>query len=97
MRELSIGLIDYKSIKAIEILDDWIDHKPTFRIREALVLHGTLLSISEYTRWGRALFFTMQNILHTELQKLYHVLARYYWKRKHSWKIEWALSPALQH
>jgi len=96
-RELSIGLIDYKRVEAIEILDDWIDHKPAFCIREASVLHGTLLSISEYTRWGRALFFTVQNILRTELQKLYHVLARYHRKRKRSRKIERALSPALQH
>ena len=93
-RQLAVGILDYKRDEVLIILAEWIA-RDKFTIREAAELHGTLQSITRYTRHARALFFTLQNVFRDILKKRYYILKRWYDKNEESEKIARDLPAAL--
>ena len=93
-RRMSVGLLDHKRDETLAKLTDWLQ-RDRYSIREASEIHGTLESVTRYTRWGRALFFTLQNTFRHALQTQYHRVKRYYERSRQSEKIARELPESL--
>lgn len=79
-RTLSVDILLYKREQVIELLSAWII-KEDFLIRELAELHGTLVSICQYNRWGRTLFCTLQNTMRLLLRQRYFIAQRHFRSR----------------
>ena len=85
-RTMTVGLLEYKRDETLTKLAEWLK-RDKYSIREAAEIHGTLESVTRYTRWGRALFFTLQNVFRKALEQQYHRIKRFYNREHQSDKI----------
>ena len=61
-RSMTVTLPDYKFDRTVALIDEW-RHRGTFTILDAAILVGQLIHATECCRWGRPLFFNLQNTL----------------------------------
>jgi hypothetical protein len=55
-RHLVVDILPHKREQMLDTLTGW-KAKADFTLKEVSSLHGTLESLSQYNRWGRACFF----------------------------------------
>jgi hypothetical protein len=57
---MTVGLLQYKRDVTVEVIEPWLT-LPSFTLLQGAVLCGKLESASNWNRWSRPYFFSMQN------------------------------------
>ena len=94
-RTLTVSVTPEKRTIIAALLQDWLDNRVEFTLREISSLHGSLESVTRHVTWMRPLFFAIQNAIRHELSTRYYVLKRTYAKTGRPDKLRAQLPPTL--
>jgi hypothetical protein len=94
-RTMTVSVLPEKRTIIAAMLQDWLQSRTDYNLREISSLHGSLESMTRHVTWMRPLFFAIQNAIRCELSRRYYVLKRTYAKTGRANRLRAKLPPAL--
>ena len=70
-QRMTLFMLEYKRIQLLGLLEIWLQ-KSDFDLFECAEMFGHLGSATTTSRWGRVLFFGLQNLMRKHLVAQYH-------------------------
>ena len=93
-RTMSVGLLPYKKVQLLELLELWVG-KTSFDLLAIAHLLGVIENHTKYARWARCWYFSLQNAVRRALFTRFKIIERRYNQKGEEFRLTRQLPPNL--